>query len=391
MRLIMINNLLFSVFFLAGMIGLIVSVIIICKKENLSQNIFLSLCLLVLSSSCIYALYINSGNLFYYPKIVLALKSFTYLVAPCAYLYTQKFLNPSQGFRWRSCLHFFPVAMSLIYSMGNTTKYVDSNFWITNNLFFNIDFYTFNMTVNLIWLLYAYTQILMLLTNRNKTVLLTGDETKWIRSFSFFTMFLFISLFIQKISGFTFSVNFNAINTTIVCVILLGSGYVVFFKPSIFFEVHEPEINRFMPVGKKTDEECADKIPAAYLTPEKIQEYTSLIDQALADKPFLKKGFVIRDLSAMTNIPVHHLSHFINSQHNLHFQDFINKKRIEYLLLQIDDKEWKSLSLEGQAWAVGFKSRTTFFRAFTKLMGKSPSEYVNSLSVTKSGKYSATA
>jgi len=391
----MINNLLFTVFFLAGMVGLVVSVIILCKKENSAQNTFLSLCLFVLSCGCIYALYSRTGNVSYYPKIVLALKSCTYLVAPCAYLYTKKLLNPAQKFKWHYCLHFIPLVISIVYTMATTKRFVDVDFWTINNLFFNIDFYTFNMVVNLIWLLYAYTQILMILTYKNNMAFLSAEKITWLKAFSSVMMLLFISLFIQKISAFTFEINFNIINNTIITVILLGSGYIVFFRPSVFFEVSEPEVSPFISAiitdPSELISDCTEKLQADCLSKEKIESYTLAIDEALADKPFLQKGFVIRDLSALTNIPVHHLSHFINSHHNLHFQDFINKKRIEYLLEQREDKEWKSLSLEGQAWAVGFKSRTTFFRAFTKLMGKSPSEYVNAINKAASNDYSATA
>jgi transcriptional regulator GlxA family with amidase domain len=57
----------------------------------------------------------------------------------------------------------------------------------------------------------------------------------------------------------------------------------------------------------------------------------------------------------------------------------------------MNDKEWKNLSLEGMAWAVGFKSRTTFFRAFIKLTGQSPSEYFHTQKRKKPANYTATA
>lgn len=186
-------------------------------------------------------------------------------------------------------------------------------------------------------------------------------------------------------------IDFDAINNSIISFTLLTSGFIVFFKPSVFFEVYRPERRKLIPIDKENETDCITKLSTCYLTKEKIEEYSSLIERALEDKPFLQKGFVIRDLSQLTDIPVHHLSNFINSQHGLHFQDYINKKRIEYLIQQIDDKDWKNLSLEGQAWAVGFKSRTTFFRAFIKLTGQSPSEYINALKPGESKKYTATA
>ena len=38
--------------------------------------------------------------------------------------------------------------------------------------------------------------------------------------------------------------------------------------------------------------------------------------------------------------------------------------------------EWRQLTLEGLALEAGFSNRTTFFRAFTKLTGCTPSEYM---------------
>lgn len=387
----MINNLLFIVFFLAGMVGLIVSVIIICKKENFLQNALLSLCIFVLSNACIYSFYIFNGNLFDYPKILLALKSSTFLVAPCAYLYTKKVIRPYRKFKWYDSLHFIPAVLSLTYTMSSITLFVDSSFWVSNNLFFKMDFYTFNVMANLLWLLYAYTQCLLLVDNNKKIAFLPPNKILWVKTFSFMIMLLFVSLFIQKIAGFTRPIDFDIINNSIISFILLTSGFIVFFKPSMFFEIYKPERRKLISTDGADETDYTAKLSTCYLTKEKIEEYSSLIERALADKPFLQKGFVIRDLSQLTDIPVHHLSNFINSQHSLHFQDYINKKRIEYLIQQIDDKDWKNLSLEGQAWAVGFKSRTTFFRAFIKLTGQSPSEYINALKPGESKKYTATA
>lgn len=387
----MITNLLSTMFFLAGMIGLIVSVIIICKKENILQNLLLSLCLFALSCSCIYGLYTSSLN--FYLNEASPLKSFAFIVAPCAYLYTKKTNSPSLVFKWYHSLNFLPALLYLIYTVTSNSQIANPNFWIVD---YTTDFYAFNMLVSLAWLLYAYTQALITFTNTDKLVLLSAKKTIWLKCFSFLILSLFIGLFIQKVYGLSFGVNFNIINDFIISAILLGAGYVAFYKPTVFFDtknLHEDYLKTLEVITEAPSinevEHC--KAQAIVLSDKKTLEYSAQIEKALIDKPYLKKGFVIRDLSELTDIPVHHLWHFINSYHNLYFQDFINKKRIEYLIQQLGDSEWKSLSLEGQAWAVGFKSRTTFFRAFTKLMGKSPSEYLNSLNEAKLKNYSATA
>lgn len=105
--------------------------------------------------------------------------------------------------------------------------------------------------------------------------------------------------------------------------------------------------------------------------------YLKTLEKTLADKqPFLTKGYSIKDLAEDTGIPAHHLSCLINKEYQLNFQNFINFQRVEYVKSQIQQEEWKQLSLEGMAWQAGFTSRTTFFRAFIKNTGKAPSYYL---------------
>jgi AraC-like DNA-binding protein len=70
------------------------------------------------------------------------------------------------------------------------------------------------------------------------------------------------------------------------------------------------------------------------------------------------------------------LSQVINSAYHQNFNQFINNKRIDFTLIKIRDKSWQNLSIEGMAESVGFKSRTTFNKAFKEKTGFTPSEYL---------------
>jgi AraC-like DNA-binding protein len=188
----------------------------------------------------------------------------------------------------------------------------------------------------------------------------------------------------------------DIVNSVIISTILIGSGILVFFKSSMIFDTKESDFEEeVIAIQEEIHINTADnlrKLSPVIIPEDKMKDYTTVLDKVLADEePFLKKGFVIRDLSELTDIPIHHLSYLINSKYNLHFQDFVNQKRIEYLKLRVHDKEWRNLSLEGLAWAVGFKSRTTFFRAFIKLTGQSPSEYFNNEKQKRADGFTATA
>ncbi|WP_244160759.1 helix-turn-helix domain-containing protein [Flavobacterium defluvii] len=191
-------------------------------------------------------------------------------------------------------------------------------------------------------------------------------------------LFLFSTLFVH------FFLMNKVDNIDYSCYILISSVLVftvgwLYFKPHIFYDTNEIETYDFAAddVISFTTQEIKNSMPIVKeLTPEKRKLYLAKLDNIFsAKKLFLKKDLVIRDISEETGITVNNLSNLINSEFNLHFQDYINLKRIEYFKEKINDSDWKDLSLEGMAWASGFKSRTTCFRAFIKHTGKSPSEY----------------
>jgi YesN/AraC family two-component response regulator len=110
-------------------------------------------------------------------------------------------------------------------------------------------------------------------------------------------------------------------------------------------------------------------------------EHISNIDSTLNDffslrRPFLRPGYTLRDLSSDVRIPLHHLSAFINQYYGVHFNDFINRYRVDYFKEMIYSNEWKVKKLEAIAEESGFSNRNTFTIAFKKINGQSPSEYI---------------
>ncbi|MET0945144.1 MAG: helix-turn-helix domain-containing protein [Flavobacterium sp.] len=319
-------------------------------------------------------------------------KSFMFLVAPSAFLYVRSVLFSDRIFRKYDWMHFLPF---IFYFSLTLIVWVDSYFDlpIINNLAVRIES-PFSMLSLTIWLMYAFCQTMMILNydlkkfkvdhfNRIKVL-------SWIRLYNLMILFLFSTLFVHYfLVNRVDSIDFS-------CYILISSVLVftvgwLYFKPQIFYDANEiEEVNDSNEVNENFDfdqkeshlviiktNETKNSLPIVKeLTTEKKQLYLAQLENIFASKElFLKKDLVIRDIAEETGISVHHISNLINSEFNLHFQDYVNLKRIEYFKEKINDPEWKDLSLEGMAWGSGFKSRTTCFRAFLKHTGKSPSEY----------------
>ncbi|NTV84066.1 MAG: AraC family transcriptional regulator, partial [Bacteroidales bacterium] len=120
-----------------------------------------------------------------------------------------------------------------------------------------------------------------------------------------------------------------------------------------------------------------DMKPQAHSYEYMIQIERSLESVMKNIKPFLKNDFNLPQLSALMNIPIHHLSYFFREHIHQSFHDYRNKWRIEHSKMLILDGKAKGLTLEAIGTLSGFSSRNTFFIAFKRAEGISPSEFVS--------------
>jgi Helix-turn-helix domain len=80
-------------------------------------------------------------------------------------------------------------------------------------------------------------------------------------------------------------------------------------------------------------------------------------------------------MSVDLDIPTHVLSATINTEFHLSFRDLINKYHVEYIINSISGQKIANYTFEGIALEAGFNSRTTFYRAFIKVTGETPTTY----------------
>lgn len=377
----MIDIVLSLFFFIATLVGFATSFLVLFSKKNYSKSFFLGLFLFSLAVVSIYNFYLSANTLKDFPDLFMITKSFIFLVAPSAFLYVRNILSEETIAKKYDYLHFVPFviyfSLTVIVWLGNFT---DFQFFDYLSVVIKNPFSMLSLTG---WLLYAFCQTMMILNYDIKKC--KGNHTQrlkllgWLRIYNLVILFLFSALFVHH---FLIS-NRNSIDFS--CYILISSVLIftvtwLYFKPQIFYDFalndDSSEITTDNETELKTNESKSNLPAVKEIIFDKKEEYLLKLEDVFTTKKlFLKKDFVIRDLAEETGISVHHLSNLINSEFSLHFQDYVNLKRIEYFKEKINDPKWKDLSLEGMAWGSGFKSRTTCFRAFIKHTGKSPSEY----------------
>jgi AraC-like DNA-binding protein len=71
-----------------------------------------------------------------------------------------------------------------------------------------------------------------------------------------------------------------------------------------------------------------------------------------------------------------HISKMVNKGFGVNFNDFVNQYRIEGVKEMLNNGEHKKQTLLGIAFECGFNSKATFNRAFKKVTGLSPKEWI---------------
>lgn len=106
----------------------------------------------------------------------------------------------------------------------------------------------------------------------------------------------------------------------------------------------------------------------------------------LTHKPYLDSELRLDDLSNALGFSRHHTSQIINEHYGANFFEYINAHRIREANTLLKSTNHHNLRIAEIAYQVGFNNRTSFYTAFKKLHGITPTEYrKNNLRISDNG------
>lgn len=117
--------------------------------------------------------------------------------------------------------------------------------------------------------------------------------------------------------------------------------------------------------------------PAKYeksaLTKEHIDRIAEKLDRVMREqKLYLEPTLSLRDLAKAISTPPNYVSQTLNSRIGETFFDYVNSWRIKEALPMITDSDDSILNI---VYDVGFNSRSSFYKAFKRETGMTPSAY----------------
>lgn len=101
------------------------------------------------------------------------------------------------------------------------------------------------------------------------------------------------------------------------------------------------------------------------------------------EKLFRESELSLSDLAARLSTQPNYLSRVINEREMKNFYDYINTLRIEEFKRVATNADSKKYTLLALAEQCGFSSKSSFNRYFKKVTGQSPSEFIDSASVSE--------
>lgn len=116
------------------------------------------------------------------------------------------------------------------------------------------------------------------------------------------------------------------------------------------------------------------------LSPKEIEQLKVSLEALMKnDRLYLQEDLTLSRLANILDTTTNHLSQLINSTYSRNFYDFINGYRIEYAKQQIVQRLNQDVPTLDLLLESGFKSSSTFYNAFKKETGLTPTQFKKSL------------
>ena len=128
------------------------------------------------------------------------------------------------------------------------------------------------------------------------------------------------------------------------------------------------------PVTNLSEEFQKWKQPLSYGESNAIK---MLLDEYLEVNPeIIQREIKIQELADLLEVPKYKLSIFFSRDMLMPYKDWLNKRRLDLFLLQLEAGALKRYSILGLAKRCGFQTKSNFYTIFKKFRGYSPFEYI---------------
>lgn len=377
--------------------GLLTVYMLLFKKNALRSysDFVLSASILCQIWAVLLFLFVFSGSIQQFPYLYRTAAPLTFLVPPLGYLYVRSVLYNERKWQATDYLHLLPFLFFFInylpfflspfeYKLEIVMKTIqDKNFGIEKQLGFLPEsvFYLFRPIQAILYLIFQWRLILTFTRNNpNQTI---NDQinrvTRWLSIFTLAFSGFLAAFFFVLVLYFTQENLFTSTELTLIPNSILAISHFVVFT----YLLINPQVLTGLPFirYKETPSNIVENetVKVPFILENYSKEIKLLEKYFLTQKTYLQPNLAISQVAVETKIPNRDLSYIINNYYQKRFNDYLNEMRLQHFISQIDTATLDSLTIEAIALDSGFSSKSSFYRAFNRFYGCTPSEYLVTL------------
>jgi AraC-like DNA-binding protein len=390
----------FILVFVFGTIGLAVAAILFISNKNESFSARILAAYLFCASIILLNYNLTNTNFFLdFPHLWRTVAWASFCAPPLAFLYVRTVLEQEFRFRNKDFIFFLPAVIYMLTMVPFLFLDTSKKLEVIEKLLSDHSLipkepegslplgwgFLFRTGYGLVMAVAQYA----LLAKKRKKILLGEEPIKqnretynWLFYFTLVMSLSYLLLFAETVLHVS---SFTDLNSLMILTIFANVFFICTYllvRPNILYGMTGWLQENAKQVGpqKAMDVQSAVAKHTSLSLEQKLAYKTALQNHFRDNKPFLRAGYKISELSGELDIPGYQLSIFINQEYGKNFNELINDQRVNYLeeLLQ-SNPDHSQYTLEALGNMAGFNSRSAFIAAVKKKTGKPPVEHFQHL------------
>ncbi len=348
----------------AALQGFVIGIAILSAKNPVTRTTNRLFATLILIVSLFLLINSQIANFEKYPRFFLAAYILVYIYIPIYFFFLRSIFNNSFKLVKKDFVLFFPaIIYSLLlvrYFIMPKHQLLDLVYSLSINDLIFADLTCVILNIYLIWLSTRFLRKSPNLEAASKNMLVVFY---FLHAALLITNLIWCVILMSQIGLIPnmLGIELNNLYHSMSLLIYL-LAYILIVRNQYFFKSKELEITPYKNVSYQTEELQAIKV--------KINNVLEI------DKAYTDHTFSLGTLSELTGIERFKLSYTINNHLNSSFTELVNLYRINEFVRLTETQSFDHYTMMGIANEAGFKSKSTFYKAFKDLHRMTPKEYL---------------
>ncbi|PKL37589.1 MAG: hypothetical protein CVV44_14675 [Spirochaetae bacterium HGW-Spirochaetae-1] len=285
-----------------------------------------------------------------------------YATSPLHYLIAYKVIIEDIDLKKRNTVHFIPALTAAILSTLNTTGLLNVRRTLPWNDTREINLVQYFLLVLWFIQLLSYESILVIRFFRKRQ---KDDDRRTAYPILYSIIFLIFILGLVLISQLLLSSSLALTGLALVSVLVITWNLFTYRYPDLY-----PNLNAALGRYELTHTKGLDRISLRNRLNELMESENIYCDEDLS----------LARLASLLDLSPHQLSEFLNRELGESFSTYLNRHRIEEAKRML--RQDPARSILSIAMAVGFNSKSVFYRAFTRHTNMSPQKFRKNLHIS---------